>query len=119
MINFLPDIFKKGTLRTKKFTDVNEAVLFLVNLINKQADDIQDIYREIEELNKKEHLIIKESVRRICERLQIYGYKISDEDIVREARDHVEKNWSRIKAEVAEHRQRRSKAVDDLLKDLQ
>jgi hypothetical protein len=116
---YLPDIFKKETIKVKKFDDVNEAVLFLAGLLNKQADALQDIYRQVEESNLKEHEVIRTALYLLCEKLQVYGLNISEEELFKEARAHIDKNWHQIKREVAKHRAARSKAVDDFLKDTQ
>lgn len=110
--------FKKKEVRRKNFTSTDEAVLFFTDLLSKQARGLQDIFKSIEEAGYKERLIMKKISERICEKLEIYGIKISYEDLMKQVRAEVNRDWPRIKREVMEEVEARKKAVDDLLKDL-
>jgi len=98
------------------FSTINEAVLFMVEGYNRLAEHSQAIYRATEEERYKSNLIQVTRIRLLCDKLETYGYKISSEELEKESRKIIERDWLHIKKEVAEMLKEREKAVEDLLR---
>lgn len=109
--------FIKGFIEKehRDFKSTEEAVLFLFEWINKLANTLNEIYKNEKEASVKEHLIIKNTVECICEKLETYGVKISYDELSKQVRDETEKNWPRIKKEIAEILEAREKSIEDLM----
>jgi hypothetical protein len=112
------NLIKKEMIRRKSFTNIDEAVLYCIDLMNKQARNLQDIFNDLQESNCKERLILMKVSALICDKLEVYGMKISYEDLEKQARAGINRDWPRVKKEVAEILEARDKEIDDLLKDV-
>lgn len=115
MSKFIADILSK---EKRSFKTPEEAIFFIVERFNKWTEFLQELYKSEKEASLKEHLIIKRISELICDKLEVYGIKISYDDLQKQARADIDDNWPRIKKEVAEIIEARKKAVDDLLKSI-
>lgn len=109
--------FIKGFIEKeyKDFKNTEEAVLFIFGWINKLTNTLNEIYKNEKEASVKEHLIMKKMIGRVCEKLETYGMKVSYDDLSKQARDEIDKNWPRIKKEVTEILEAREKSIEDLM----
>ena len=116
---FIPGIIKTETIERKKFDTIEEGVSFVLGLINRQARSIEEVYKSLYEEQVKSNYVIKTCLRLLSDKFHKYGMEISYDDLIRDARAITDKDWPRVKKEVAQILAARKAAVDELIKSAQ
>jgi GTP1/Obg family GTP-binding protein len=117
-VKFIPDIFIRKTIQVKNFESIDDAVLFLVDLINKCADALQEQYKILEEAHHKTICTDRLIIEMLCNKLETYGTNISYDELFKGANVHVDKNWEKIKGKIMETREACDKEIEDFLKGI-
>ncbi|MBI5150142.1 MAG: hypothetical protein HZA28_05145 [Candidatus Omnitrophica bacterium] len=114
MAELSPDIFEKGP--KMEFNDPQEAISFLVDLMNKDRNSLQVVFKKFFENDIRLYAQILEFQRLLCDQLEsTYGLKIDFKALIEAARVNVDQDWPATKGEIAELLEL-SKQVDDVFK---
>lgn len=114
MEEFSPDIFKKGP--KMEFRNAEEAVIFMVDLMNQEKINLQAVFKKFEEQNVQSYVYIMEFLKLLCDQLEsTYGLKIDFKALIETARVNVDQDWPDRKEKIAELLEL-FKQVDDISK---
>lgn len=114
MEEFSPDIFKKGP--KMEFRNAEEAVIFMVDLMNREKINLQAVFKKFDEQNVQSYVYIMEFLRLLCDQMEnVYGVKIDFKTLIEAARANVNQEWPDAKERVVEFRKLFGQ-VDDIFK---
>jgi len=116
MGEFCSDIRSKGKAVKKEFRNMEEAVTFLVDLMNQDRSSLQVVFKKFFENDIRLYAQILEFQKLFCDQLEsTYGFKIDFKALFETALANVDQDWPDRKGEIAELLEL-SKQVDDVFK---
>lgn len=115
MKEFSPDILK-GKAAKMEFKSMEEAVSFMVDLMNHDKRILQDVFKKFFEQNIQSQAYIIEFLILLCDKLEdTYGVKIDFKTLFDAVRANVNQDWPDRKERIVELREF-SRQMDDIFK---
>ncbi len=115
MGEFSPDILKGKNVKLE-FKNTEDAVRFILDLMDHDKKSLQEVFKKFFELNIQSYMYVIDFLILLCAKLEdTYGLKIDFNALFEAARSNVDQDWSDRKEKNVELREL-FRQLDDVFK---